>query len=122
LNDFILVDIQINKNKSADGINGGGGDESSFVNVKIPYMDMSYGGGGGGGDNDDADDVSLIKVNWLNAIKSNNDIQIRVYTNRPHIEQAPSILNKIESYLINGKLSSTSVACLIKLYKEEWLK
>jgi hypothetical protein len=110
LNDFILVDIGIKRNTSVDAESG---DESSFVEVKIPYLSMSM---------SEDDDVSLIKVNWLNTIKSNNHILIRAYTNRPRIEQAPTILNKIESYLVNSKLSPASVVCLIKLYKEEWLK
>ena len=65
---------------------------------------------------------SLIRLNLLDLINESNEFNVVLKTNVNQITQVPSFLNKVESYLFNEKLDDSSISCLIKQAKEEWLK
>lgn len=74
-------------------------------------------------------DSSSLQINQLSFSHAFSLIREKFYVNlisKTNVsvksEQTPSVLTRIEGYLLNSSLDETSVACLIKLVKEEWLK
>ncbi len=65
---------------------------------------------------------SLISLSLLDLINESNKFNVVLKTNVNQITQVPSFLSKVESYLFNEKLDDSSISCLIKQAKEEWLK
>ncbi len=58
----------------------------------------------------------------LKKITDNNVLDFKILTNVIEYNQVPTVLVKIESYILNEKLEEKSVNSLVKLLKEEWLK
>ena len=58
----------------------------------------------------------------LRLITDNNDVDLKLQTNVVDFSQVPTVLARIESYLMNDRLEDKSVESLVTLVKEEWLK
>ena len=126
LNEYIFVDIEIKSESN------GGGDEWKRWMAETDCLSLLSshrcypqhfgaagvnvsGSGSGGGVGDLA---SLFE-----AMSQSGELTVTVRTNVTDLpNQVPSVLDKIEAYLFDERLDETSVSCLIKLVKEEWLK